>query len=53
MLEDIDLNSIQDEYARQTILRLFNLIEDLAAENRKLREENQRLRDENNRMKGE
>jgi regulator of replication initiation timing len=53
MLEDFDPNSIQDENARQAILRLFNLIEDLAAENRKLREENQRLRDENNRLKGE
>jgi hypothetical protein len=53
MLEDFDLNGIQDENARQAILRLFNLIEDLAAENRKLREENQRLRDENNRLKGE
>ena len=53
MLEDFDLNNIQDENARQAILRLFNLIEDLAVENRKLREENQRLRDENNRLKGE
>jgi hypothetical protein len=53
MLEDFDPNSIQDENARQAILRLFDLIEDLAAENRKLREENQRLRDENNRLKGE
>ena len=53
MIEDLDLNSIQDENARQAILRLFDLIEDLAAENRKLREENQRLRDENNRLKGE
>jgi len=53
MLEDFDLNSIQDENARQAILMLFNLIEDLAAENRKLREENQRLRDANNRLKGE
>jgi hypothetical protein len=53
MLEDFDPSSIQDENARQAIFRLFNLIEDLAAENRKLREENQRLRDENNRLKGE
>ena len=53
MLEDFDLNSIQDENARQAILMLFNLIEDLAAENRELREENQRLRDANNRLKGE
>jgi len=54
MLEDFDLNSIQDiEGARQAILKLLNLIEELAGENRKLREENQQLRDEINRLKGE
>jgi regulator of replication initiation timing len=48
------LNTIQDiEGARQAIIRLFNLVEELAAENRRLREENQQLRDENNRLKGE
>ena len=54
MLEDFDLNNIQDiEGARQAILKLLNLIEELAGENRKLREENQQLRDEINRLKGE
>jgi hypothetical protein len=50
---DFDLNDIQDEGARQAIVRLLNLIEELAAENRKLREEVQQLRNENNRLKGE
>ena len=54
MLEDFDLNRIQDiEGARQAILRLLNLVEELAGESRKLREENQHLRDEINRLKGE
>jgi len=54
MLDDFDLNRIQDiEGARQAILRLLNLVEELAAENRKLREEVQQLRDEINRLKGE
>ncbi len=54
LLENLDLNSIHNvEQARSAIIMLFNLIEDLKAENRKLQEENQRLRDENNRLKGE
>ena len=54
MLEDFDLNRIQDiEGARQAILQLLNLVEELAGENRKLREDNQQLRDEINRLKGE
>jgi hypothetical protein len=54
MLEDFDLNQIQDlEGAREAIRRLLNLVETLAAENRKLREEVQQLRNENNRLKGE
>jgi len=53
MLEAIDLSSIQDENARQLIVRLLNLIEDLSADNRDAQAENQRLRDENNRLKGE
>lgn len=54
MLEDFDLNDIQEiEGARQAILRLLNLVEELAGENRKLREEQQQLRDEINRLKGE
>ncbi len=53
-LAGIDLNNIQDvERARQAIVQLFNLIEDLQATIRQLQTENQRLRDENNRLKGE
>ena len=54
MLDDLDLNRIQDiAGARQAILRLLNLVEELAAENRQRREEVQQLRDEINRLKGE
>ena len=54
MLEDFDPNTIQDlEGARPAIIKLLNLVEALASENRALREENQRLRDEINRLKGE
>ena len=54
LLGDFDLDRIQDiEGARQALIRLLNLVEELAGENRKLREENQQLRDEINRLKGE
>jgi hypothetical protein len=54
MLDQFDPNDIQDtKGARQAIVHLLNLIEDMASENRELREENQRLRDEINRLKGE
>ncbi|MBI3976925.1 MAG: hypothetical protein HY331_01950 [Chloroflexi bacterium] len=53
MLEGLDLSGIQDEGARQCVLMLLNLIEDLKQENAELRAEVQRLRDENNRLKGE
>ena len=54
MLEDFDLNRIQDiTGAQEAILRLLNLVEELAGENRKLRAENQQQRDEINRLKGE
>ena len=54
MLDNFDLNHIQDiAGARQAILRLLNLVEELVAENRQLREEVQQLRDEINRLKGE
>jgi hypothetical protein len=54
MLEGFDPNSIQDVAgARQAIVQLLNLVEDLASDNRELRDENQRLRDEINRLKGE
>jgi len=54
MLEEIDLDRIEDiAGAREAIRRLLNLVEELAGENRKLREENQQLGDEINRLKGE
>lgn len=53
MLEGFDLNSIQDEKAREGLVRLLNIIEDLTAALRAAQEENQRLRDEINRLKGE
>jgi hypothetical protein len=53
MLEDIELNAIQEENARELVKRLLNMVEELSGEVRELRVENQRLRDENNRLKGE
>jgi hypothetical protein len=53
MLDNIDLNAIQDENARELIRRLLNLIEQLSADLRDAQAEIQRLRDENNRLKGE
>ena len=51
---DFDLNKLQDpDQARECILRLLNLVEEVVAENRALRVELQQLRDENNRLKGE
>ena len=53
MLEDIDLSNIQDENARQLIVRLMNLIEAVTSDLRDAQAEIQRLRDEINRLKGE
>lgn len=54
MLDDFEIDQIQDlAGAKQAILRLFNLVEELAGENRQLRQEKQQLRDELNRLKGE
>ena len=53
MFEDIELNAIQEENARELVKRLLNMVEELSGEVRELRVENQRLRDENNRLKGE
>lgn len=51
---DFDPNNLQDlGQARECILRLLNLVEEVVAENRGLRAELQQLRDENNRLKGE
>ena len=53
LLDNLDLNAIQDENARELIRQLLNLVEKLSADLRDAQVENQRLRDENNRLKGE
>ena len=54
MLAGFDPHQIQDiAGARQAIVMLLNLVEDIKSENQKLREQNQRLRDEIKRLKGE
>lgn len=53
MFDNLDLNAIQDENARELIQRLLNLIEKLSADLRDAQIEIQRLRDEVNRLKGE
>ena len=52
-LNPVDLSNIQDENARELIIRLMNLIETVSADLRDAQAENQRLRDEINRLKGE
>ena len=47
------LAGIRDEGVRNAVVRLTNLLEQLAAEVRSLLEANQRLQDENNRLKGQ
>ena len=46
MWDDLDLNAIQDENARQLIERLLNLIEQLSADLREAQAEIQRLREQ-------
>jgi hypothetical protein len=53
MFTGFDPNQIEDDNARQAIIQLLNLVEELKSENEVLREEVQRLRDENNRLQGE
>lgn len=53
MFEEIELNAIEEENARELVKRLLNMVEQLSGEVRELRVENQRLRDEVNRLKGE
>jgi hypothetical protein len=53
MFIGFDPNQIQEDNARQAIIWLLNLVEELKSENESLRAEVQRLRDENNRLKGE
>src|SRR5215210_174252 len=49
----LDLDQIVDPEARRALHGLLNLVEEVVAENRALREEVQRLRDELARLKGE
>jgi len=53
MLDDLDLSGIEDERARELIIRLLNLLEEVTADLRAAQAENQRLRDEIARLKGE
>jgi hypothetical protein len=53
MFEELELDRITDEYARDVIGRLFNAVEELLVANRALQDENRRLRDEIQRLKGE
>ena len=53
MLEDLDLNSIADDRARELVRQLLNLLEDVMTDLRVAHAENQRLRDEINLLKGE
>jgi hypothetical protein len=53
MLEDLDLNTIADERARELVKQLLNLLEAVMADLRAAQAEIQRLRDEINRLKGE
>jgi hypothetical protein len=50
---NIDLDAIADPNIRRCIVGLLNIIQQLSAENARLREENQRLKDEIARLKGE
>ena len=49
---NINLKGITDAKVKETILYLFNLIEELSTTNRELQQEIQQLGDENNRLKG-
>jgi hypothetical protein len=54
MLAGFDPNQIQDvEGAREAIIKILNIVEEISKENKRLRAEVQQLRDENNRLKGE
>ena len=55
VLESIqnEIEKIEDRNTGTIMSVLYNLVEDLASENTRLREENQALKDEINRLKGE
>ena len=50
---EVDIQRIEDSVAKSVLTRLFNLIEDVTAENEQLKEDKQKLQDELNRLKGE
>jgi hypothetical protein len=52
MFDELDLDRITDEYAREVIGQLLNAVEELVAANRALQEENRRLRTELHRLTG-
>ena len=51
-LPTIDLNQITDPLVREGMVLLMNLVEELSAENQRLRAEVQRLRDEVESLEG-
>lgn len=53
MLEDLDLSRISDPYARECIVRLLNVVEEVTAALRESQAEVRRLRDEIARLNGE
>src|SRR5438105_807882 len=53
MLEDLDLNSIADDRARELVRQLLNLLEEVMTDLRVAHAENQRPRNEINMLKGE
>jgi hypothetical protein len=53
IFEDLDLNSIHEENARELIERLLNMVEQLSGGLQDARAETQHYRDEVNRLKGE
>ena len=52
MFEELELDRITDEYARDVIGRLLNVVEELLAANRALQDENRRLQDDIAHLKG-
>jgi len=53
ILDELDLSAIQDEQAREGVIGLLNLVEEMSQTIQALQVENQGLKDEINRLKGE